>query len=152
MNDDDYRLNSQGQFKRSYIKSELVHDIVYERMSKYGMTLRRIKEFYPDYYAEHELDQYPNQDMCWQAINHLEEELSEYENSFNKIVMDDRVENSGRIHVDKDCYCSTCMLINRFKRIEMEPSYDQFIVRDDKHYIRVNGSEFPVSDYIDTLC
>ncbi len=149
---DDGRLNSHGKVKRSYIKDKLVYDGVYERMSKYGMTLRRIGELYPDYYAEHELGQYENQDMHWEDINHLEEELSAYEDRFNQIVMDDRVEKSGQIHVDKNCYCSICMVMRKLKRLKwMNTSYDQFFVQDDKHYIRVKGSEVPVSNYLKTL-
>lgn len=144
--------NSDGKTKRSYISSVLIMDGVYERMSKHGKTLRKIQEESPEFYKEHKLYQYPDQNIRWESLNHLEEELNEYERRFDIIVKNERVENHGTLHIDSNCFCGKCVLLNKLnKNSTRKYTYDQLVKVDNTHYIKIDEKFWPVSLLTDTL-
>jgi len=149
---DDYRYTSDGKIKRSVLSSHIWMDGKMNRMARYGKTLNKIKEDYNKEYKSKGYNKY-NGEIKWEQLNHFEDEINDYENKFNKLVIDSSVENNQSIHINGNCYCSSCIVRNKLNNV-----YDfkylsncEIIKKDNKHFIKkiVENNNFiliPLSD------
>lgn len=125
-----YKFNEEGKIKREYLSNYIFVDGRYERMSKLGT--------------------HPfNNNILWEDINHFEEEINDYENNFNKIIMNKKIENNGKIHINNNnCFCSFCIIKDKLNKIGLK-NFE--IIKEDKHYIIINNKKIELSKYFDSF-
>ena len=122
-----YKFNDKGEIKREFISNYLFVDGRYDRMSKYGT-----KPF--------------NNEINWEDLNHFEEEINDYERWFNQLIINDKVENHGIIHIDNNCYCSNCILSEMLLK-DYSINNPNLITMDNKHYIILGNKKYPLTKY-----
>lgn len=124
-----YKYNEKGEIKREYVSNYLFVDGRYDRMSKYGIKI--------------------NDDTNWEDLNHFEEEINDYERWFNELVMNEKVENHGKIHVDNNCFCSNCILSEML--LEYNIKNPNIIKYDNKHYLISKNQKIPLEKYFNSF-
>ena len=125
-----HKYNEKGEVKREYISNCLFLDGRYDRMSKYGT-----KPF--------------NDETNWEDFNHFEEEINDYEKWFNELMMNEKVENHGKIHIDNNCFCSNCIIEQMLSKYKVKDY--QLTKMNEKHYIVIKGKMIPLERYFNSF-
>lgn len=129
----DYKYNNEGKIKREYLSNYLFVEGRYNYMSNWD------KEVFPN--------------IKYQDLNHLENEIKFYDKEFNKIIMNNNMEDYGKIHINKNnCFCSNCILKNLLNKNYNLNNFD-IIIKDNKHFIinKSNKEIKPITKYFKTF-
>lgn len=131
----DYKYNNEGKIKREYLSNYLFVEGRYNYMSKWNTK------------------PYPNKNIKYQDLNHLENEIKFYDKEFNKIIMNNNMEDYGKIHINKNnCFCSNCILKDLLNKNYNLNNFD-IVIKDNKHFIinNYNKEIKPITNYFKTF-